>query len=113
MEHNDCIFCKIITKEVPAQFVKEKGNLIVIKDRSPQAPIHYLIIPKKHIQDIQALSSMDTIYTSAMIATAQELSKELPGSGDFRLVVNSGKDAGQRVFHLHMHFLAGSQFTDY
>jgi histidine triad (HIT) family protein len=112
MEKNDCIFCKIIARQVPSSIIKETGNLLVIKDIAPKAPIHYLIISKKHIKDIQSMERADAILGSAMLSMAQELSKELQESKDFRFMINSGYNAGQRVFHLHAHFLAGTTMVD-
>ena len=112
MDAQDCIFCKIIAKEIPSNFIKETDDLIVVKDIAPKAPIHYLIVPKKHIKDIQEMSSDDMHLTSSMFKIAQELSSELKDDGHFRLMVNSGFNAGQRVFHLHMHFLAGTIMAD-
>lgn len=112
MEKNDCIFCKIIARQVPSSIIKENGNLLVIKDIAPKAPIHYLIISKKHIKDIQSMERPDAILGSAMLSMAQELSKELQEPRDFRFMINSGYNAGQRVFHLHAHFLAGTTMVD-
>jgi histidine triad (HIT) family protein len=112
MEKTDCVFCKIIARQIPSSIVKETGNLIVIKDIAPKAPIHYLIIPKKHIKDIQSMDRTDAIYGSAIFSMAQELSKELQEPRDFRLVISSGYNAGQRVFHLHSHFLAGTTMAE-
>lgn len=109
---DSCIFCKIIAKQIPTSVVHETDDIIVIKDLYPKAPIHYLIIPKKHIQDIQSIAQEDMALPASMIHVAKQLSSKLDGSGDFKLVVNSGKDAGQKVFHLHMHFLAGKQLGE-
>ena len=109
---NDCIFCKIIAKEVPSSIVAETGDVLVIKDRAPKAPIHYLIMPKKHIKDIQSFERTDCCYGSKMIMMAQHLSKTVQDAEEFRLVVNSGHKAGQRVFHVHMHFLAGMEMAE-
>lgn len=108
----DCIFCKIIAQEIPSTFIQETDDLIVIKDIAPKAPIHYLIIPKKHIKNIQELQPEDFGLMSSMVKMAQQLSSQLLGDGDFRLVINNGFNAGQRVFHLHIHFLAGTTMTD-
>ena len=107
----DCIFCKIIARQITTIPVAENNDVIVIKDISPKAPTHLLIIPKKHIQDIQNFAAADLPLAQSMFAMAQELSKT-NGNQDFRLVVNSGKNAGQKVFHLHMHYLAGETHTD-
>ncbi len=107
MNDTNCIFCKIIARSIPATIIAENDNIIVIKDIFPKATIHYLIIPKKHVQDIQSLHENDATLAGEMILMAKQLSKDLNGSQAFRLGVNSGADAGQKVFHLHFHFLAG------
>ncbi len=107
---SDCIFCKIIAKQIPSSIITETDDVIVIKDIAPKAPVHYLILPKKHIQDIQSLEKTDCCLMSRMMMMAQTLSKD---AGDFRLIINSGHKAGQRVFHLHAHFLAGKELTDF
>lgn len=108
---SDCIFCKIIKKEIPSAVVKEDKDVLVIKDIAPKAPIHFLIISKKHVPDVQSLSQEDLSLAGKLLLTAQELSKSIPAPGHFRLVVNSGKEAGQCVFHLHIHFLAGKKMS--
>lgn len=107
MAETNCIFCKIIARQIPSNIVAENNEIIVIKDINPKAPIHNLIIPKKHIPDIQSFTPEDMHLSQSMIAMAQELHQK--DKEDFRLVVNSGKNAGQVVFHLHMHYLSGGQ----
>lgn len=104
---NDCIFCKIIDHKIPSTIIFEDQDVIVIKDIAPKAPVHYLVIPKKHVKDIQSLGAEDCEIGSRLFAAAQRLSQEVPKASDFKFVINSGKNAGQRVFHLHAHFLAG------
>lgn len=107
MSETNCIFCKIIARQIPSTIVAENDEIIVIKDINPKAPIHNLIIPKKHIPDIQSFTPEDMPLSQSMIAMAQELHKK--DKQDFRFVVNSGKNAGQVVFHVHMHYLSGGQ----
>ena len=107
MNHADCIFCNIITKKIPATFIEETPELLVIKDIAPKAPIHLLIISKKHIKDMQSLTDADAPLMASMMLMAKKLSEKYFDGDDFRLVVNSGYKAGQRVFHLHFHVLSG------
>lgn len=103
---NNCIFCRIIAKEIPAQIIAENETVLVIKDINPQAPIHYLIIPKKHVTDIGALTLEDTSLAGSLLLMAQYISN-LPGCDQFKLHSNNGPRAGQVVFHIHIHFCAG------
>jgi len=104
-----CVFCRIIAEQLPAKVIEETNDLLVIQDISPKAPVHWLIMPKKHVADIQGLGEEDTALSASMVLMAKKLSEKLPGKKSFRLVVNNGHEAGQRVFHLHFHFLAGTQ----
>ena len=99
------IFTKIIEREIPANIVFEDDKSIIIEDISPQAPIHYLAIPKKEIKGISDLSESDQgIVDHLMIVIKNEMSNQ--GINDYRLVINNGSEAGQTVFHLHIHILA-------
>ena len=111
MSNNNCIFCSIIAKKIPATIIAEHDGFIVIKDIAPKAPVHYLVIPKLHVVDL--LEAQVPELMESMIKTVQELceQKSLPTS--FRTVINTGAEAGQRVFHLHMHLLAGKAMSDF
>ncbi len=112
MESN-CVFCKIIARQLPSRIITETDDIIVIDNIAPKTPIHYLIIPKKHVADINGLNQDDTKLAGDMVLMAKQLSEGLSGSQAFRLSVNNGSDAGQVVFHLHIHFLAGMKFSDH
>ncbi len=108
----NCIFCKIVLREIPSLIVAETDQVLVFKDINPKASIHDLIIPKKHISDIQSLSKQDGALMGEIILMAQQLARELSGSQSFRLVSNNGP-AVQLVSHLHFHFLAGKNLPDF
>ena len=113
MNAQDCVFCKIIARDIPSKIIMENDDIVVIQDLSPKAPVHYLIMPKAHIKNIQALREEDSHYLAKMMLMAQRLSQGLQGSQSFRLIMNNGVDVGQTVFHLHCHFLSGKKMTDF
>lgn len=103
-----CLFCKIIAKEIPSTIIAETDSLLVFKDINPQAPIHYLIIPKEHIVNIATTThEQRQEYSSLFIEMAYHLSQKISGAQNFKLKINNGKSAGQEVMHMHWHFLAG------
>lgn len=104
----DCVFCKIINKEIPAKIVYEDENLIAINDANPQAPIHLLLIPKQHLKSIMEINGENAQILEQIIKLAQKLAEEFGiDEKGFRLVVNTGNDGGQTVPHLHFHLLGG------
>ena len=107
---SDCIFCKIANKEINSEFVYEDDEIIAFKDINPQAPIHILVIPKKHIESIIDLTDEDEMLVGKMYTAVRKIAKKLNiEESGFRLIVNCGKDAGQEVPHLHFHILAGKK----
>ena len=107
---SDCIFCKIANKEIDSDFVYEDDEIIAFKDINPQAPIHILVIPKKHIESIIDLTDEDEMLVGKMYTAVRKIAKKINiEESGFRLIVNCGKDAGQEVPHLHFHILAGKK----
>lgn len=105
------IFDKIISKEIPADIVYEDNQCLAFKDVNPKAPIHILIIPKKSIAKIADADVDDQNILGYLLLKAGEIAKELGVKDAFRLVINNGEGAGQTVFHLHIHLLAGRAFS--
>ena len=108
----DCIFCKIIAKEIPADIVLETDDVLVFRDLNPQAPTHLLAIPKKHIATINDIQDEDAEISGNLFLAAKQAAK-LEGIDEdgYRVVMNCGANAGQVVFHNHLHILGGRQFT--
>ncbi len=102
----DCIFCKIINRETPSEIVYEDDKIIAIKDINPQAQIHLLIIPKKHIHSVDHVEIQDKTLMGDLILIAQKIAREKNLSG-YKLQINVGRTAGQIVDHLHLHLLSG------
>ncbi|MDP1688809.1 MAG: histidine triad nucleotide-binding protein [bacterium] len=102
----DCIFCKIIQKEIPADFLFEDSEHIAMNDIRPSAPVHILILPKAHIESIIQIEDKDKEIVSKLIYTAKDLAKKRNLTG-YKLVFNVGKDGGQVIPHLHLHLLGG------
>lgn len=107
---NDCIFCKIIKGEIPSNKVYEDDTVLAFYDINPQAPIHILVIPKKHIPSILELSKEDEKLVYHMYEVINKIAKEkqIDKTG-YRVVTNCGEDAGQEVMHLHFHILGGAK----
>jgi histidine triad (HIT) family protein len=104
----DCVFCKIIAREIPAEILYQDDEVIAFPDINPSAPVHLLIIPRKHIPSLLQLKKADIPLIGHMAEVASRLAKEkgIAESG-YRIVINSGKEGGQVVPHLHMHLLGG------
>jgi histidine triad (HIT) family protein len=108
----DCLFCKIIAGEIPAKIIHQDDDVVVIEDINPQAPVHKLILPRKHIATINDISTADNELLGKMFQAAKTLAKKMDIDEDgYRVVMNCNEGAGQTVFHIHMHLLGGRPFT--
>ncbi|OGW80665.1 MAG: histidine triad nucleotide-binding protein [Omnitrophica bacterium RIFCSPLOWO2_12_FULL_44_17] len=107
----DCLFCKIIKKEIPAKFEFEDELVVAIQDIHPQAPNHLLIIPKRHIERISDAAEGDAELLGQIILRAKDIAKQKKISDGFRLIFNNGELAGQSVFHIHLHLLGGRRMS--
>ena len=105
---NNCIFCKIIKGEIPSKKIYEDEEILAFHDITPQAPIHFLVIPKRHIPDIMETKPEDSALLGTLLLKAQELAAEQGcKENGFRLVINCKSHGGQTVNHLHLHILGG------
>jgi len=109
----DCIFCKIIAGEIPADIVYQDKEIIAFRDIKPLAPIHLIIIPREHIPSLNQMKESDAVLVGRMVAVANKLAKdEGVAEKGYRLVINTGAEGGQVVPHLHLHLLGGRKLND-
>lgn len=108
----DCLFCKIAAKTIPAKIVHEDADMVAFEDISPQAPVHLLLIPRKHVATLNEAGEEDRALLGGMMIEARRLAREkgIEGRG-YRIVVNTLAEAGQSVFHVHLHLLGGRAFS--
>ncbi len=102
----DCVFCKIVARELPADVVHEDDRVVAFRDVAPKAPLHVLVVPREHIETI-AHTQDESLAGHIVLTAAQVAKREGYGESGFRLVANTGRDAGMGVPHLHFHVLAG------
>jgi len=108
----DCLFCKIARREVPATLVYEDERVVAFQDLNPQAPTHILLIPKRHIATLNDLSTEDDQLVGELVRRAGAIAAERGlSAGGYRTVFNTNRDAGQTVFHIHLHLLGGRAMT--
>jgi histidine triad (HIT) family protein len=108
----DCLFCRIARREIPADIVLETDELLAFRDINPQAPLHVLVIPKRHVATLNDLKPADAALAGALVLAAQSLARrEGFAETGYRLVLNCNAHAGQTVFHVHLHLLAGRALT--
>ncbi|WP_456431980.1 histidine triad nucleotide-binding protein [Thermosulfuriphilus sp.] len=104
----DCIFCKIIKGEIPADFVYQDEDLVAFKDINPQAPVHILIVPRRHISSINSLAEDDAELVAKVIMAGKKVAEELGiAQSGYKLLFNVERGGGQVIFHLHLHLLGG------
>lgn len=107
---SDCIFCKIVAGKIPAQKVLDTPEAVAFRDINPQAPHHYLVIPTRHVEAVKDLADADRDLAGGLLLAARDVARQ-QGLDSYRLVVNTGPDAGQTVFHVHVHVLGGRDFS--
>jgi histidine triad (HIT) family protein len=109
---NDCLFCRIVAGDVPADFVHQDERCVVIRDINPQAPMHVLVIPREHLESLDEAAQTDEPLLGHLLRVAARVANdEGHGESGYRTVINTGGGAGQSVFHLHTHVLAGRPFN--
>lgn len=108
MTSNDCIFCKIVNGETGTTFLQETDDLVVFKDINPHAPVHLLIVPRRHIRSINDLAEGDRDIVSDLVFTARDMARQMGvDQSGYRLFFNVEQGGGQEVFHLHLHLIGG------
>lgn len=107
---DQCVFCRIVRGEIPAQMLANTSDCVAFRDLDPQAPVHIVIIAKKHVASLDDLTDAEIPGKLTMLAAALARQEGIATSG-YRTVINTGPDGGQSVFHLHLHLLGGRQMT--
>jgi histidine triad (HIT) family protein len=108
----DCLFCKIVAGDVPAEVVASSDSAVAFRDINPKAPVHVLVVPRAHHADVSALAGASPEVLADVVGLADQVASDL-ADGQFRLIFNVGPKAGQTVFHAHAHLLAGTQLTGF
>lgn len=110
---SDCIFCKIVAGEIPADIVYQDEDVLVFKDINPRAKVHFLLIPKTHVDSLSGLDESHDAVVAKMMRLLPKLANEQGLEDGFRTIINTGKGGGQIVFHLHIHLLGGSNLPGF
>ncbi len=110
---SDCLFCKIVAGDIPADIVYQDDKILLFKDINPKADVHLLMIPKEHIESLAKLNESHHDLIVYMMLKLPELADAQGLSGGFRTIINTGKEAGQEVFHLHFHLLGGKHLPGF
>jgi histidine triad (HIT) family protein len=106
----DCLFCRIVAGEIPSETVAATDSVVAFRDVNPQAPLHALVVPRTHAPDAGALAETEPETVAELVRTARRIAADA-GHDSYRLVFNTGADAGQTVFHAHLHVLAGRDLS--
>jgi histidine triad (HIT) family protein len=106
----DCLFCKIVQKDIPSEIILQDDDITVFKDINPAAPVHLLVIPNKHITSVNNMTAVDELLMGKLFSSAKKAAENtgIDQTG-YRLIVNNGPHAHQEVFHIHMHLLGGGE----
>ncbi len=109
----DCIFCKIIRREIPVEFLYEDDLVVAFKDKQPITPVHVLIVPKEHIASVTDFSEKHETVAGRLMMVAKNLAEKLgTAAGGYKLLLRVGRDGGQEVPHVHLHLLGGAKLTE-
>ena len=111
MTDPDCLFCKIVAEELPAEVVLDRDDVLAFRDVNPQAPTHVLVVPKEHLPSVEALGAGHERLLTSLVDAVNEVARANGVNGGFRMVTNVGPAAGQSVDHLHLHVLGGRAMT--
>jgi histidine triad (HIT) family protein len=107
----DCLFCRIVAGEIPSDRVYEDDAVVAFRDINPQAPTHVLVVPRRHVADAHAVTDDDGPLLAALFAAVRRIADEAGLGNGYRVVTNVGPEAGQSVFHLHLHVLGGRSMS--
>jgi histidine triad (HIT) family protein len=107
MSESDCIFCKIVAGKIPSRKVYEDDDMLAFHDINPLAPVHFMIIPKKHVDSLAKVTDDDVPVLGKMMAKAARLAREQGAADGFRTIINTGRIGRQDVYHLHIHIIGG------
>ena len=106
----DCLFCKIIQKEIPSEIIHQDDDITIFKDINPAALVHLLVIPNKHIPSVTEMTAVDEMILGKLFSGAKRAAEKIGiNKTGYRLIVNTGPDAHQEIFHIHMHLLGGGE----
>lgn len=106
---SDCLFCRIVRGEIPSQKVYEDEEVLAFKDIRPLAPVHFLVIPKRHIESLATSTEDDAALLGRLLALVPKIAREQGAADGFRTIINTGRVGGQEVYHLHIHVIGGGE----